>query len=262
MGPLLFLIYINDIINCSKTSRFVLFADDTNIFISANNESEAYEIANKTLEDLQRYMLSNQLHINLSKCTYMHFRPDLNNEERQISARTLPHSYHLKHKLFILRKVNDYMHVNKLHINMEKCCFIHFKPGNNENAVTAEFDVNIGDKIIKQVSETKFLGITIDNKLSWDTHINKLSKKLSCATGILNRIKDNIPSELHKNLYHTLFESHLAYGITAWGGVSDKKLQSLFKVQKRCLRIIFGDKETYLNKFKTCCRVRPYDHQK
>ena len=37
-------------------------------FISANYESDAYEIANKTLEDLQRYMLSNQLHINLSKC--------------------------------------------------------------------------------------------------------------------------------------------------------------------------------------------------
>ena len=47
-----------------------------------------------------------------------------------------------------------------------------------------------------------------------------------------------------------------------WGGVSDKKLQYLFKVQKRCLRILYGDKETYLNKFKTCCRVRPYDHQK
>ena len=134
---------------------------------------------------------------------------------------------------------------------MEKCCFIHFKPGNTnkENTVTAEFDVKIGDEIIKQVSETKFLGITIDNKLSWDTHINKLSKKVSCATGILNRIKDNIPSELYKNLYHTLFESHLAYGITAWGGVSDKKLQSLFKVQKRCLRIPYGDKETYLNVF-------------
>ena len=100
---------------------------------------------------------------------------------------------------------------------MEKCCFIHFKPGNTnkENTVTAEFDVKIGDEIIKQVSETKFLGITIDNKLSWDTHINKLSKKLSCATGILNRIKYKIPSELYKNLYHNLFESHLAYGITA-----------------------------------------------
>ena len=62
------------------------------------------------------------------------------------------------------------MHVNKLHINMGKCCFIHFKPGNKENAVNAEFDVKIVDEIIKQVSETKFLGITIDNKLSWDTH--------------------------------------------------------------------------------------------
>ena len=99
------------------------------------------------------------------------------------------------------------MYVNKLHINIEKCCFIHFKPSNMENAVTAEFDVKIGDEIIKQVSETKFLGITIDNKLSWDTHINNLSKKLSCATGILNRIKYNLPSELHKNLYHTLFDS-------------------------------------------------------
>ena len=157
------------------------------------------------------------------------------------------------------------MYVNKLHINMGKCCFIHFKPSNTENAVTAEFDVKIGDEIVKQVSVTKFLGITIDIKLSWDTHINKLSKNCHVLldTGILNRIKDNIPSELHKNLYHTFFESHLAYGITAWGGVSDnKKLQSLFKVQKRCLRIIFSDKETNLNKFKTCCRVRPYDHQK
>ena len=65
----------------------------------------------------------------------------------------------------------------------------------------------------------------------------------------------------HQN-YIKIFESHLAYDITAWGGVSDKKLQSLFKVQKRCLGNLFGDKETYLNKFKTWCRVRPYDHQK
>ena len=53
---------------------------------------------------------------------------------------------------------------------MEKCRFIHFKPSNKENAVTAEFYVKIGDKILKQVSKTKFLGIIIDNKLSWDTH--------------------------------------------------------------------------------------------
>ena len=40
---------------------------------------------------------------------------------------------------------------------MGKCCFIHFKPGNKENTVTTEFDLKIGNKIVKHVSETKFL---------------------------------------------------------------------------------------------------------
>ena len=48
------------------------------------------------------------------------------------------------------------------------------------------------------------------------------------------------------------------------GEVFQTKNCSLFLIRskKRCLRIIFYDKETHLNKFKTCCRVRPYDHQK
>ena len=120
LGPLLFLIYINqnDISNTSNVGEFILFADDINIFVRGQTALLAFKTANE-----------------------------------------------------ILRKVNDYMYVNKLHINMEKFCFIHFKPGNSnkENTVTAEFDVKIGHKIVKQVSETKFLGITIDNELSWDT---------------------------------------------------------------------------------------------
>ena len=44
------------------------------------------------------------------------------------------------------------------------------------------------------------------------------------AIGILNLIKDSIPEDLYKSLYFTLFESHLSYGITIWGGVSNNKL--------------------------------------
>ena len=187
MGPLLFLIYINDIINCSKTSRFVLFADDTNIFTSANNESEAYEIANKTLEDLQRYMLSNQLHINLSKSTYyMHFRPDLNNEERQISAQTLHHSYHLKHKLFI-RGVN-----------------------------------------IKKVDKVRFLGVIIDNELKWDAHISHLETRLLSSITMIKHIRKFIPRRFYSQLYNSLFQSHLVFGISAWGGACSSKLVKVF----------------------------------
>ena len=75
---------------------------------------------------------------------------------------------------------------------------------------------------------------------------------------MLNRIKENIPSHLHKDLYHTLFESHLSYGITVWGGISHNRLLPLFRAQKKCLRILFGDKNAYLDKFKTCARTRPF----
>ena len=38
LGPLLFLLYINDIVNCTKDAKFVLYADDTNIFVSGKTQ--------------------------------------------------------------------------------------------------------------------------------------------------------------------------------------------------------------------------------
>ena len=85
-----------------------------------------------------------------------------------------------------------------------------------------------------------------------------LNSKLKCGIGKLNRIKHVIPNELYKNLYLTLFESHLSYGITAWGGVSKNLLKSLLTTQKKCIRILFGDKDAYMAKFETCARRDHY----
>ena len=81
LGPLLFLIYINDIINSSELGNFVLFADDTNIFVSGKDKNEAYKNANKALNDIHKYMLKNLLRINMSKSVFMHFRPNLNKQD-------------------------------------------------------------------------------------------------------------------------------------------------------------------------------------
>ena len=215
LGPLLFLIYINDLLNCSNLGQFILFADDTNIFVSGESREVAISKANFLLTSVSTYMYANKLHINMKKSCYMHFKPKIKGRE----CNSAPNS----------------------------------SPAN---------PVRINDYELKEVSETKFLGVTIDNNLSWTPHLNTLSKKLRCCSGQLNRIKKYLPASLYKSLYHTLFESHLSYGITVWGGVPNNKLNSLFIAQKYCMRIMFGDTEAYLEKHRTAARTRPKESQK
>ena len=56
----------------------------------------------------------------------------------------------------------------------------------------------------------------IDENLTWEQHIKALSKKLANCTRSLNRIIKFLPKNMHKELYYTLFESYLAYGVTVW----------------------------------------------
>ena len=67
--------------------------------------------------------------------------------------------------------------------------------------------------------------------------------------------------EFHKDLYYTLFESHLSYCISAWGGVHQSKLDPIHKIQKKVVRILFGDNEAFAEKFRTCARTRILDKQ-
>ena len=162
---------------------------------------------------------------------------------------------------------------NKLHINLKKCCYMYFSPHNKcstdkitDNDTNNDHDHNcqsllLNDYKIKHVSETKFLGVTIDDRLNWGPHIKNMITKLRSCTGQIYRFKDNIPQELHKDIYHTLFESHLTFGISVWGGLSINRYRPLFVIQKKCIRILFGDNDAYKEKFKTCARARPFGDQ-
>ena len=91
LGPLLFLIYINDIINSTNNGHLVLFADDTNIFVAAVSKVDVFQKANTALKEIYKYMASNQLHINMSKCVYIYFKPRENNIERKTCMRAVPY---------------------------------------------------------------------------------------------------------------------------------------------------------------------------
>ena len=76
------------------------------------------------------------------------------------------------------------------------------------------------------------------------------------------RIRHSIPKEYYNSLYFALFESHLSYCITVWGGAAKNCIEKLFVSQKHCIRVLFGDLEKYLDKFNTAARVRPFKFQK
>ena len=123
LGPLLFLVYINDIGNCSNLGVFVLFADDTNIFVVGRNTDDVYDKANTILQSVCTYMKANELHINMSKCCYMHFRPKKRlSRDDDVSNRTL----------------------------------------------------QIMGVPVKHEKSTRFLGVIIDENLSWQPHIDNL----------------------------------------------------------------------------------------
>ena len=92
--------------------------------------------------------------------------------------------------------------------------------------------------------------------MSWVPHIENLYKKLKSQTGMLNRIKCNIPVENYKSIYYALFESHMRYCITLFGGINnDTQLEKLFRAQKHCIRILFGDFKAYMEKAEICKRA-------
>ena len=73
LGPLLFIIFINDIVNISDIAKFVLFADDLNLFIFHICRETLYKLGNQILQELLKYCNCNRLIINYEKCCYMEF---------------------------------------------------------------------------------------------------------------------------------------------------------------------------------------------
>ena len=87
---------------------------------------------------------------------------------------------------------------------------------------------------IERVETFDFLGVTLDETLTWKPHTDKVATKLSKYSGIMNKLKNYLPRYIKKALYNSLVHSHLNYAILVWGF----KCNRLVKLQKRLVRII------------------------
>ena len=91
---------------------------------------------------------------------------------------------------------------------------------------------------IERVTNTKFLGVIIDDKFTWKLHIDYLCNKLAKGIGVIRRARQSLYGESLLTLYNSLIKPHFTYCIIIWGNSYKTYLQKIFLLQKRAIRII------------------------
>jgi hypothetical protein len=139
-----------------------------------------------------------------------------------------------------LGKIESWADTNGFRFSKSKTVSIHFC---NKRLLHPDPCLKLYNSEIPVVSETKFLGLVFDSKLSFKAHIDYLKKKCLKAMNLLRVVSSTdwrADSTTLLRLYRSLVRSKLDYGCVVYGSVRDSYLQSLDRVQNAALRICLG----------------------
>ena len=133
-----------------------------------------------------------------------------------------------------LSYVNRWLLANKLYLNIGKTKYmllsIKEKP--------PDLNLIIGNSCIERTNVQKFLGIYIDDKITFGVHTNKISAKLSRGVGILRKMKQTVPRSVLKQLFFSFIYSRVTYGITCYGSAYQNQIQRIKNLIRRALKLV------------------------
>ena len=133
-----------------------------------------------------------------------------------------------------LNNISSWIRANKLSLNIKKTSFMLFSKKVTHHPQIVYIDNNQ----IPRTDCLKFLGLYIDQDLSWKQHVNYLCKIISRNVGIINKLKHFFPREVLVTLYNALILPYINYGILAWGNSGIAQINRLLILQKKAFRII------------------------
>ena len=140
-----------------------------------------------------------------------------------------------------LRHVKKWLDANKLALNIDKTNFVVFhSPAKN---LMQPIILKFGRNKISRANKVKFLGVLLDETLSWKPHLLELSRKLARSIGIFYKLRHFVPLNTLITIYYALFYSFLTYSIVVWGATYDNYLQPVFTSQKKVIRAMTFSKQ-------------------
>jgi hypothetical protein len=183
LGPLLFLLYINDLPKAvASTTIPILFADDTSLLITSPNTYELQTEFTSSLSQLNKWFQQNSLILNVSKTYFL--------------------LYH------------------------------------NKNQNKTDLPILLDNKLITRSNQIKFLGLTINDSMSWTSHIDTILPRLSSACLAMRATKPYFSYKTMKVIYYANFHAIMSYSVIFWGQSTTS--YKVFLQQKRAIRIMTG----------------------
>ena len=135
-----------------------------------------------------------------------------------------------------LNRLEHWFETNKLTLNANKTYACEFKDRKQDQIG----DICIRNMVVEKRDSVKYLGIHVDNKLNWKSHISYITNKVCQVIGVLNRIRGCLTKSALKSIYYSLIHSRISYCIEIWGTAYPTALKPLIKAQKKAIRIISG----------------------
>ena len=183
LGPLLFILYINDMSNSLSDLNTVHFADDSTLHKAFDKDTNISPQINTELLAINNWLISNKLYLNIEKTKYMIF------------------------------SIKD-------------------KP--------PDLSLNIGSSTIQRTQVQKFLGVYIDDKITFDEHTDKTATQISRSVGVIRRMNLFVPRSVLKQLFYAFIYSKFTYAITCYGSAYQNQTQRLKNLVNRALKIVFN----------------------
>jgi hypothetical protein len=209
LGPILFLVYINDLYSCTSLYT-TMFADDTACADSDTNLDTLFTRANTELKKIATWFRANKMAVNISKTKYILF--------------------HSKGK--------------KMELNDKSIVYNDNEPNNNDPLLITPLERYHNDHERHEARAYKLLGIHLDENLNFNYHTTYLCNKLTRSLFCIRRAKNMLTAQALKTLYFAFIQSHLNYCPIILSSNSAQNFNRIKLIQKKAIRIITNSSYT------------------